>query len=80
MMQYLLLAMQKKLMKEVGDDAEDGRIRSAALLVLDGVPQHEVRDDEQRHDEVRGQARLPDPPLAPLEAGQIGRASWRERV
>ena len=50
-----------------GDDADDGSVHTAALRLVDGVAQHEIRDDDEHEDKIGGQARLPRPPHAPLE-------------
>ena len=49
-------------------------VLGSALLILHGVAQDEVRNNEQRHDEVRRKPRLPLPPHAPRGASpQIAR-------
>ena len=62
------------------DEERDGRIderhnakdraeAGAALRILDGVAQNKVANNQQHQNEVRGKARLPHPPYAPLKAG-----------
>ena len=61
---WIEVGISRVIRNEIGrveerDDAEHRGVGGAALLVLDRRAQDEVRDDEQRHDEVRGQPRLP---------------------
>ena len=37
-----------------GDDADDGGVHAATFRLVDGVAQHEVRDDDEHEDEVGG--------------------------
>ena len=50
-----------------GDDAKHRAEACGALGVIERVAQDEVADHQQHEDEIRGEARLPDPPDTPLE-------------